>query len=300
MMRPNTTHAIAVLALPDGMKSGFALSCDILDAANRAAESMALPQRFETLTLRAPHQIPDGLSAVVLPGMGCPTFEDVATILATRSGRWAARILRAASASDIYIATSCAGVFVAAEAGVLDGHAATTSWFLEAELAVRYPQIRVCAEHILVESGRCLTGGAALAHAEVMLAVVEKFAGAVVADVCARYLLLDRRRSQRPYIMLAAFIQDDPQLVHAEAWIREHIDEPFSVGDVAAAVGLGARTFSRRLKRACGLTPIHFIQRLRLDVARTLINQGASVDEAAPRVGYSDGTALRRVFRLHA
>ena len=182
---------------------------------------------------------------------------------------------------------------------MLDGRSATTSWFLAPELAARYPLVRVAPDRVLVESGPCLTGGAALAHADVMLALVERVAGPMIADHCASYLLLDRRQSQRPYLVLRALVASDPRLTRAEAWVREHIEERFSVDRLATAVGLGERTFARLLRKTCGLSPIAFVQRIRVDAARELLEHGASVESVAPRVGYGDATALRRVFRRH-
>ena len=295
------THRLGIIALGSGLRSGLAVSQDVLDVANRAALALdptAHPP-FEALVLHPGDALPPGLAGVILPGMGCADGAELDAVLDSDEGRWAVALLRAAGAAGLRIATSCAGVFVAAAAGVLDGRTATTSWFLEAELTARHPAIEVNAECVLIESGLCLTGGAALAHADVMLAVVERLAGPPLADLCARYLLLDRRRSQRPYMILSALVAGDPQLVRAERWIRAHLAEPFYVADVAAAVGLGARTFARRLQRTCGLSPIRFIQRIRVDVAGELIAAGLSVEAAAPRVGYGDATALRRVLRKH-
>ncbi|MEL6179298.1 MAG: helix-turn-helix domain-containing protein [Myxococcota bacterium] len=294
------THRIAILDLPEGLRTGFALSCDILAIANRAADHLGShPAAFEPIVLRPDQPLPDGLACVILPGMGSATYEEVAQILASEHGQWAVETLRQAHDQGVHIGTSCAGVFVAASAGVLDGKVATTSWFLEGELAARYPAITVHGECVLVESGTCLTGGAAMAHADMMLAVVERLAGATVADLCASYLLLDRRQTQRPYVVLMALIRHDPQLMQAYTWVRDHIAEPFYIADVAASAALGPRTLARRLQRTCGLTPIQFVQRIRVDMARTLMAQGMSAEAAATEVGYADATALRRVLRQH-
>jgi len=288
---------VAVLNLPDGLRTGYSLSLDVLDVANRAARGLQRPPPFHPIELAPGKRLPRNLAAIVLPGMGCATAGEVDRTLAADHGRWAVKTLRAARKAGVYVATSCAGVFVAAAAGVLEGGSATTSWFLEAELAARHPDVDVKAECVLVESGSVLTGGAAFAHADVMLALVDRMAGAAIADLCASYLLLDRRQSQRPYMVLSALIQGDAQLVRAEAWVRERIADPFSVGEVASAVGLGTRTFARRLQKTCGLSPIQFVQRVRMDVARALIEQGASVEAAAAEVGYSDASTLRRLLR---
>ncbi len=298
-MRPFLTHTIAILELPEGLRTGFALSLDILDVANRATQNLSQASIFESVVLRPGQALPAQASVVVLPGMGSATYEEVERVLTSEHGQWAIDVMRTARQREVQIVTSCAGVFVAAAAGALDGQVATTSWFLKGELAARYPAITVQGECVLVDGGMCMTGGAAMAHADVMLALVERLAGGVVADLCASYLLLDRRQTQRPYMVLMALIQHDPQLVRAHDWVRQHVAASFYVSDVAAQAGLGPRTLARRLGRVCGMTPIQFIQRIRVDAARELIQSGMSVEAAAAEVGYGDATALRRVLRRH-
>lgn len=299
-MRPNLPTRIGVIEADHALRSAQALSYDVLLVANRAAGALGQPTPFEVVTIRPKQRLPRALAALVLPGTGAASLQEIEQQLRTDHGRWLVRLLARAHAAGVQLATSCGAVFFAAEAGVLDGRAATTSWFLAQTLATRYPSIRVDADRVLIESGACITGGAALAHAEVMLALVERLASPSLADHCASYLLLDRRRSQRPYVVLAALIAGDPKLARAEAWVRDHLAEHFSVGELARAVGLGERTFARRVHERCGLTPIRFVQRIRVDAARAMIEHGASFEAAAPRVGYGDATTLRRVFRAHA
>ncbi|MEM7607677.1 MAG: helix-turn-helix domain-containing protein [Myxococcota bacterium] len=288
---------MAILQLPGGLRSAFALSLDVLDVANRVASGLGSPEPFKTHVLRVGDSLDAHVHAVVLPGMGCSRWSEVQTILGSPAGRWAVQLMKQARREQRLLATSCAGVFVAAEAGALDGGGATTSWFLEHALAEHYPAIDLRGECMLIESQGCITGGAAMAHADVMLALVERHAGEAVADLCASYLLLDRRQSQRPYRVLTALLQGDRQLLAAGDWVRKHVAKKFTVEEVAHAAGLGARTFARRLKRVSGLSPIQFVQRIRMDHAKALIRAGASYESAAEHVGYSDGSALRRMFR---
>jgi transcriptional regulator GlxA family with amidase domain len=278
---------------------GLAISRDVLFAANRAAKATARVPPFQECIVEPGQALPPDAAAVVIPGLGCITYDEVGQALASPSGRWAIETTRVAAARQVHVATSCTGVFIAAEAGVLDGCTATTAWFIAPALAEHYPHVRVEASCVLVQTAACTTGGAAMAHADVMLALVDRMAGPELADLCASYLLLDRRQSQRPYMVLRALIQNDPQLVRALEWVQENIQSPMRVADVARAAGLSARTLSRRLRATCGLSPVLFIQRVRVDRAMQLLTQGASMESASERVGYSDASALRRVLRKH-
>lgn len=299
-MRPNTPRRIAIVETPDALGTARALSYDVLEVANRAAAALDRPTPFRVLPLQPGAARPRGLTALVIPGTGAATWPEVEAQLTSPTGRWLVQTITRAHAAGVHVATSCSGVFFAAAAGVLDGRRATTSWFLAPALAARHPRVQVDADRVLVESGACLTGGAALAHAEVMLALVERWASPTVASRTASYLLLDRRRSQRPYMMLSALAAADVRLTRAERWVRDHLSRRFSIATLATQVGMGERSFARLVERLCQLSPIGFVQRIRVDAARVLLERGLSFDAVAPQVGYSDASALRRVFRKHA
>lgn len=298
-MRPIRTHRVAVLELPGMMATSVALSHDVLASANRAALAQRRAAPFEVFSLRPGRARPRNLALLVVPGLGCASAAELQRALDAPQTPWALRTIRGAHASGVRISASCSGVFLLAAAGLLDGKRATTSWFFARELAMRFPAVRVDADRVLVESGGLLTGGAAMAHADVMLTAVEMLAGPAIADLCAKYLLLERRQTQRPFMVLSAQIESDDRLVAAEAWARRNIHRRVSIDEMARAVALGPRTFARRLHKACGLSPVHFLQRIRIDAAGRLIDSGASFEAAALEVGYSDATALRRVFRRH-
>ncbi|MFR9768325.1 GlxA family transcriptional regulator [Nocardia sp. SC052] len=287
----------AVLELPDMRATGIAISHDMLESANRAAEALGRSRPFEITALRPGDQLPGALDLLATPGMGCVSVSELDAVLARASDPWSMRILSEAVNSQARVAASCSSVFLLARTGALDGGRATTSWFLAAELQARHPAITVEPDKILVRHGRTVTGGASLAHVDVMLAAIEMLTGSDVADLCARYQLIDRRTSQRPYMMLTVLIADDPDLVHAHDWIVSNLRRSFTTADLADAVGLHTRTLARRLQRATGLSPQAFVQYIRTDTALTLIRSGTTAEAAAHRVGYADASSLRRAIR---
>ena len=111
-------------------------------------------------------------------------------------------------------------------------------------------------------------------------------------------LLLDTHASQAPFMAVHTLAANDATVQRAEAWVRAHIGEEFDVARLARAVGLGQRTLARRLKSAVGMTPIGFVQRLRVELASQLLETTRlSLDEIGARVGYSDASALRRLIQ---
>jgi transcriptional regulator GlxA family with amidase domain len=130
-----------------------------------------------------------------------------------------------------------------------------------------------------------------------MLAVVRRFAGPDVAAMCARYLLLDVRRSQQPYVAIAALALGDAQLARADAWIRSQVGRTFALDELAAAVGSTPWTLARRFQRVCGMSPSRYVQQVRAEEARRRLAEGARFEEAAYAVGFADPSALRRLLR---
>lgn len=282
---------VSVTAVPGCLRSSDAITRDILAAANRIALELGRPEPFLPV-----ERILDA-DLVIVPGLGSVTEAELEADLATPWAKALVQDLARCFANGATLAASCASSFLLAEAGVLDGRQATTSWWFAPIFARRYPGIKLTADRVVVADGRVITGGAAMAQMDVMLTLVARFAGPEISDTCARYLLLDHRSSQSPYLAIAALALRDERLAMAERWVREHLGETLTVAGVASAAGLSARTFARRLMSLCGLAPSRFIQRVRLETARDLLaTTNLSVEEVSRRVGYSDASTLRRVF----
>nr|BFE50972.1 hypothetical protein GCM10017745_43990 [Saccharothrix mutabilis subsp. capreolus] len=189
------------------------------------------------------------------------------------------------------------GGFLSAAVGLLDGRRATTSWWLAPLFRRLHPGVELDAEALVVRDGPVTTAGAAMAHLDLMLTLVARHGGAELADRCARYLLADVRASQSAYMALG-FLTAADHVAAAERWARARLADDVSVADVAAAVGMSARTFARRVERATGLSPVRFLQRLRVETAVDLLTTTRlPVEDIARRVGYADPTTLRRVLR---
>lgn len=292
---------VAVLELPGCMASSAAITHDVLATANRIGGAKRAPPFAVTTLACGPRGARGGLGGadlVIVPGLGAAAAEDLDATLAGPACRRAAALLAEARAAGSALAAACASTFLLAEAGLLDGRRATTTWWLAPAFRRRYPKVELVPERIVVADWPVATAGAAMAQMDLMLAVVGRFAGASLARACARYLLLDERRSQAPFMAIGWLAGQDPKLAQAEAWVRANIGRDFAIDELAAALALGPRTLARRLAATCGLSPIQFVQRLRIERARHLLETTRlPVDEIARRVGYAEPSTLRRLIR---
>lgn len=215
--------------------------------------------------------------------------------LAAGCGAWLRDQHRAGRA----IAASCAGAFVLAEAGLLDGRKATTSWWLGKLFRAHYPRVDFREGELVTGDERILCSGAFTAGLDLALRIVEHFAGPALALSCAKVLLIHAKRdSQFPYMTLQARIAHHDELVlRAESHIRSHIREPLAVEPLAATLNTTARTLNRRFQDALGCSPKQYILDLRVEGAKRLLETtDLSLEEIVDRVGYADPRSFRRIF----
>ena len=295
---------VAVLALPGGLASSLAITLDALETANQVSVNGGRKAPFEVVTVRADRGVAPTLGRgdlLIIPGLGTRSEAELMAGLATPAVRRAARIAVEAHGAGACVAASCASTFILAQAGLLSGRRATTTWWLAPVFRRLHPDVDLAPDQIVVADWPIATAGAAMAQMDLMLAVIGKFASPGLSEACARYLLLDQRRSQAPYMAVSFLAGQDAQIARAEAWAREHIARDFSMDELAAAAGLAPRTFARRLASVCGLSPVKFAQRLRMEAAERLLETTRlSVDEVARRVGYAEPSTLRRLIRREA
>lgn len=280
------------------MRSGHALTLDILETANR----IAARERHKPFLIReidvGDLKASDRADLVILPGLGLSSEAEINGALSDGFLDRIAEAVGCLKGPKTCFATSCSGVFAFAHAGLLDGRAATTTWWLAPLFSRLFPGVVLRNQEIVVEDGAIMTAGAALAHADLMLHVVDRFAGHAIARSCMRYLVLDERSNQNSYVCLSGMIARDPLLLRAEHYVQSHLTEPITVADLAGAAGLAPRTFARRLQAVAATTPIAFIQNLRVARACDLaLTTQLTSDQIAAEVGYSDANALRRIMK---
>ena len=292
---------MCVLAFPAGLASSLAITLDVLETANQVSLSAGRSAPFEVSTQRPGQACTARLGPgdlLILPGLGVRSEAELAARLATPAVRRAGQLAAEALADGASVAASCASTFVLAQAGLLSGRRATTTWWLAPAFRRLNPDVDLREDQIVVADWPIVTAGAAMAQMELMLAVVTRFASPGLSESCARYLLLDQRSSQTPYMAVAFLAGQDERIARAEAWVRANIARDFTMDELAAAAGLTPRTFARRVTSVCGLSPVRFTQRIRMEAAERLLETTRlPVDEVARQVGYAEPSTLRRLIR---
>jgi transcriptional regulator GlxA family with amidase domain len=150
---------------------------------------------------------------------------------------------------------------------------------------------------MVVASDGITTAGAAFGHVDLALAVV-RATSPTVADLVARYLVIDERASQSVYAIPSALAQSDPTVAAFERWVREHLNKPISVPQAAKAIGVSERMLQRAVQRTLGTSPIRFIQDLRIERASHLLRTtDLSLETISRKVGYTHPNTLRVLLR---
>lgn len=208
--------------------------------------------------------------------------------------------LRQQQSQNTTIAAMCTGAFVAAQAGILDNKLATTHWFYADAFKQRYPRVNLQANHIVTEDHNVICSGGASAGSDMLLHLIRKFGSAELSAECSKKLLIDSsRREQSPYVM-ATFNKNhqDTDILRVQAWLDEHYGSTVAFDELAKRFGFGVRNFIRRFKDATDQTPIQYLQGLRLEKAKYLLESTkTSIEQITYQVGYEDSNSFRRLFR---
>lgn len=293
--------------------SGLSALLDVIEGANAMREEIPKPPpAWKVSTVGCRRRIRTGAGHVVetLP-MDTAKEADLLLVPALAERRPDALIAQVSGAATepvrrlvaetrerrIPIASACTGTFLLAESGVLDGRRATTSWWLAPYFRRRYPAVTVDETRMVTMSDGVTTAGAAFGHVDLALAIV-RMSSPALADLVARYLVVDERPSQAAYTITSALAQTDPTLAAFERWARAHLDEPISIADAAGTLGVSERTLQRIVRRTLGTSPVRFVQDLRVEHASHLLRTtDLPLETIARKVGYEHANTLRILLR---
>jgi transcriptional regulator GlxA family with amidase domain len=197
------------------------------------------------------------------------------------------------------VASVCTGAFLLAASGMLDGRRAVTHWSYCAELARRFPAVRVESDPIFVRDGAVWTSAGVTAGIDLALALVEEDLGRTVALAVARYLVvfLKRPGGQAQFSTALSLQAAEDKFGALHDWIAGHLADDISLAVLASQAGMSERSFSRRYAEATGLTPIHAVERLRVEAARRLLSESRlPVKRISQRCGFGSEETMRRSF----
>jgi transcriptional regulator GlxA family with amidase domain len=208
--------------------------------------------------------------------------------------------IRLAAKRSRRVTSVCTGAFLLARAGLLDGRRATTHWDACDALARRYPDVNVDSEPIFVRDGNVYTSAGVTAGIDLALALVEEDHGPRASLAVARQLVLFVRRpgGQAQFSAgIAAQAARRPGIRELQAWIGDRLDSDLSVQALAERCFMSPRNFARVFSREVGMTPAAYVESLRLERARVLLETTElNVAEIATRCGFGTVETLRRLF----
>jgi len=201
------------------------------------------------------------------------------------------------------LATACSGAMLLAEAGLLDGHEATTHWAYCDVLRERYPAVKVYPQRALVVSGegsRLVMAGGGTSWLDLALYLIARFVNVDAAMQVARINLIDWHNiGQQPFARLARSRQvKDAVIARCQTWIAERYNESSPVTAMIRLSGLAERSFKRRFHQATGMSPLAYVHALRLEEAKQMLETSDEpIESIAMEVGYEDAGFFSRLFK---
>jgi transcriptional regulator GlxA family with amidase domain len=229
-------------------------------------------------------------SVLLVCGLGSRSVRDVA--LSAWLQKTAGEVRR--------LGAVCVGVFLLAEAGLLNGRRATTHWKVGRELASQYPEVRVEHDPLWVKDGNIYTSAGISAGVDLALAWVEEDCGVGLAHEAARELVLFLRRpggQPQVSVSLASQAVEMASLRELQIWIAEHLGMRLSVEGLADRMSMTVRTFERVFTREVGTTPSQYVLQMRVEAARRLLERtDGGLKHVASTAGFGSIDVMRRAF----
>jgi len=208
--------------------------------------------------------------------------------------------LKEQHAKGVYIANICTGAFVSAQAGLLDNKRATTHWLFSDQFIRHFPQAKLQVERTVTDDGLIMCSGGSTSSADLLLHLIRKFGSPQLAAECAKKLLVDTgNRSQVPYSS-TTFKKNhqDPDILKIQIHMEKQLKHTINMELLASEFSLSKRNFIRRFKEATQQTPIQYLQNLRLEKAKHLLESSQEAfEQITYRVGLQDANSFRTLFK---
>lgn len=198
------------------------------------------------------------------------------------------------------VASLCIGAFLLAATGLLDGKECSSHWLTAPQFRAMFPKVTLVDDRIVTEQNGLYSSGGATSYWNLLLYLVEKYAGRDMAIMAAKvYALEIERKSQSPFIMFnGQKAHEDEPIKKAQEFIEANIADRISVEELAMRYAIGKRQFERRFKKATNNSPLEYIQRVKIEAAKKQLESSRkNVNEVMYGVGYADTKAFRTVFK---
>ncbi len=197
------------------------------------------------------------------------------------------------------VASMCIGSFMLASTGLLAGRLCSTHWALAEKFKTLYPDVSLKTDKLITDEHGIYTNGGAYSFLHLLLYLVEKFYDRATAIHCAKYFQIDVDRNlQAEFAIFNGHKKhDDAEILAAQKMIEANYSDKISIEKLAEELHIGRRNFDRRFIKATGITPLDYLQRVKIEAAKKMFETTRkTVNEIMYEVGYSDAKAFRDVF----
>lgn len=323
MPRPTSTAGsaplhVSLVAIPEAVISTLSGIYDVMNAfaimpPSERAPGERPPFRIEIVGERiGPLELASRVPIMVQKSIGAVAGTDIVIVPSIllspdgwRKGKYPKLVewLTRMHAQGALLCSACSGIFLIAETGLFDGQEATVHFAYAAPFAAAYPDIHIHPEQTLVVAGKrdeFISSGASMTWHDLVLYLIGRHAGATAAQAVARMFALQwHQDGLAPFMVFEGRKNHGDQAVQtAQDWIGKHFSVANPIEQMIKRAGLAERTFKRRFTAATGLSPIAYVQRLRIeDAKRRLERTETAVDEIGWQVGYEEPAFFRRLFK---
>ena len=308
-------HSAAALLYPQALATSITLPMEIMRAASQMASvgdrdsarvqfQIAAAERKQ-MRLNSGITLKPDLAFAELPPVDLlliPAIWRNPLPTVNRMREWQS-LLREQAAAGTRICSVGTGSFLLAEAGLLTAKSATTHWNYFHQFARRYPEVELKTQHLITQSEKIYCVGSVNSIADLMVHIVEEWFGSRIARAIENQFSPEIRRSFQAaaYQNEADSSHRDELVAEAQQWLQSNIGAPVSITQLAARLELSPRTLNRRFQKATGMTPLAYLQSLRVASAKDLLrHSNLSVGDIAWQVGLHDVSYFSQLFKRHS
>jgi transcriptional regulator GlxA family with amidase domain len=312
----NPPISIAIIALDGALYSSIIGPMDVFSVANALQAASGQPEFAQVRILRAGRRLPrsfnqikihthgriqdgDRFDVVILPALMSDDQGRDGAFQAFASPQLVPWLHRQ-HGRGACLTSVCAGAFLLARTGLLDGRTATTHWNFADRFAAAFPRVHLQVRKILVDEQDLITAGGVTAYFDLALHLVRKFGSSELAAGCSKFLLIEPQRSSQSPYQMGQFKKShaDEAILSLQEYMEHNYAEPLTLAQLAMIANLEQRTLLRRFRSATGDSPIMYLQRVRIEAARRQLElSGNSIDQISWQVGYKDTSSFGRLFK---
>jgi transcriptional regulator GlxA family with amidase domain len=234
---------------------------------------------------------------VIIPAM---RFDKIETVMAREKVliKW----LRDQYAQGAELASICVGAFLFAATGLLEGKKATTNWLFADLFRKHFPYIVMEDDKVIVDQGRLYSCGGAFSFTSFMIYLIEKFCGHEEAITASKILMINIHDHPQSTFSIFQFQHEhsDDVIGKAQLYIEKNYKQPLTLDDLAGQSNMSIRNFIRRFEQATANTPFEYLQRVRIEAAKKILEtKKDGVEQVASRCGYEDVDYFRKIFKRY-